>query len=263
MLKLALIDMSVIIYQTYFRNEKAFQARFKDKPEVQEYFVKQLDYLLLQSVQESFQPVLLFDKKSDGKYWRQNFIEDNQEEHTKAWSETTTKKPEDKKYKGGRLAPKAYSDLLGICRKAGEILKDKYVYLEEPGLEADDLCGLVIKYKATETHVDLITVDRDWSGLVDDSKNIRFIDQYPKRRGQILKEADVVKFFQEKLSKELVHPSEAYEFKRVIGEAGDNLPANCRIELIDLIEYCAPVSMGFQSAHDRVKTLIKELENNV
>jgi 5'-3' exonuclease len=250
--KLALVDMSVMIYQTYFRHCKYYnEGRNKDTATIA-FIELELVKLFQPGVSKDFTPILVFDKKdSDKVYWRQKFIEQHQEEHNEKWAQQGS--IEDQAYKGGRLKPKDYSKLLCLTRLAAENLKEKYIFFEYPGLEADDLVALLCQYKNTDDFIDLLTVDRDWSGLVDDYRNIRWVNFLPKQRYKIETEINVVNYFKTKLDSGLEHPSECYQYKRDYGEVGDNLPKNCRIELIDLINHSAPISFGFQPAHDLIK----------
>lgn len=254
---LTLIDMSVIIYQTYFRNNVYYTGSRHQKDATVNYLESQMLGLITPAIGTGFTPVLIYDQKDkDGVYWRQKFIDKHQEEHTAAWDKQGA--IPDQTYKGNRKAKSEYSDLIYLAKEAGERLKYKYYHLIYPGLEADDLAGLVCQYKTLESGVDLVTVDRDWAGLTDKNRKIRWINMLPKKRYSIETEDEVLAYFQKKLDKRMLHPSEAFEYKRQYSEASDNLPANCRIELIDLLNFSAPVSMGFQPAHDYVQAFLAD-----
>jgi 5'-3' exonuclease len=255
MKNLTLLDASVLIYQTYYRHERSFNPKIHSGEKTVEHFADKLYQLFKPAIADGFEPVLIYDRKdADGVYWRQKFIEENQEEHTAAWTKQGA--ISDQSYKGNRKAKHEYSELLDIVKEAGERLKLHYKHLIWPGLEADDLAGLVCQYKPHDLAVDLVTVDRDWAGLTDKERNIRWINMLPKKRYTIETEDEVAAYFRQKLDKNLIHPSEAYFYKRMYAEAGDNLPANCRIELLDLVNFSAPISMGFEDAHEYVKEFL-------
>ena len=259
--KYALIDMSVLIYQVYFRNYKWYnQERHTEKTLINFLFNK-LNELIAPAIAPGFTPIYIFDKKKDGVYWRQRFIDDNAEFYTALWSDpkngrgmNTGTGPNDEKYKGGRLKAKDYNAVLGFTRTASELFKtEPYIWFEEPGLEADDLFALFVKYVPSNVHLDLVTVDRDISGLLKlDNPHIRFIDLYPKRRYEVNYAEDIVKYFKNKLHPSIETPEEAYYWKQQLSEVGDNLLAGCHIELIDLVNHCAPISYGFASTHEAV-----------
>jgi hypothetical protein len=76
---------------------------------------------------------------------------------------------------------------------------------------------------------------------------------YPKRRYSVHYSEDIVNYFKEKLHPSIETPEEAYHWKQQLGESGDNLLPGCHIELIDLVNHCAPKSMGFEPCHERAK----------
>lgn len=259
---LALVDMSVIIYQTYFRNNAYYNGNLHKKEQTVKYLKAQMQGLINPAVQAGFTAVLIYDQKDkEGVYWRQKFIEKHQAEHNAAWDKQGA--IPDQSYKGNRKAKSDYSDLILLAKQAGDELKTENHHLSYAGLEADDLAGLICRYKSPESCVDLITVDRDLAGLADKAKKIRWINMHPKKRYSIETEDEVLAYFRKKLDKRMLHPSEAYEYKRQYSEAGDNLPANCRIELIDLLNFSAPISMGFQDAHDYIQHFLANLYSEI
>ncbi len=263
--KFSLIDVSNIVYQVYFRNYKFYNENRHTEKNIVPFLLNKINELIAPAIQQDFVPIYLFDKKKDGKYWRQDFIEDNAEFYSELWANPATGRgmntgsgPNQEQYKGGRLAPDKYNPVLNYTRKAAELLKTQPGYwFEEPGLEADDWAGLLVKYAPANYHLDLVTVDKDWAGLLrlNDSR-IRFIDLYPKRRYEIQYAEDAVSYFNKKLHPSIETPAEAYYWKQQLGETGDNLLPGSHIELIDLINHCAPISYGFEHCHQKIKTFL-------
>jgi hypothetical protein len=255
-LKYSLIDVSNLIYQVYFANYKAYNPNIHINPVP--FLYDKLVALVTPAIKPGYKPVFLFDKKRDGCYWRQNFIDDRAKFYSELWEQVSSSESVDQKYKGGRLKASDYNPILDYTREASELLK-KQLYFEEPGLEADDLAGLLCKYRPKDCYLDLVTVDWDWAGLLELNNNkIRFIDLYYRRRYKVHKADDVVDYFKSKLCKEVESPDQAYYWKQKLGEKGDNLLAGCDIELIDLKNYSAPLDYGFESAHQ----LVKDFYNN-
>ncbi len=249
--KYCLIDISNIIYQVYFRFAKNMGKRALD-PQVTTLFLKQQLWALIEpGIQPGYLPVLLFDSKREGVYWRQEFMLDHTRFYSELWA-NYSEKNRDESYKGGRLAPEAYNVILDYCRDAAELLKAEYCHFSYAGLEADDFAGLFAKYKPEQVYLDLLTVDRDWCALT--KPKIRWINMLAKKRYMVETEVEAVAYFKAKLSKQIKTAHEAYEFKRVKGELGDNLPPGCHIELIDLYNHAAPFDFGFAKAHEAVIT---------
>ena len=120
---------------------------------------------------------------------------------------------------------------------------------KEPGYEADDWAGALYR-TVRDTHNPLLrerqklllTIDRDWSGLVDEDMNIWWANtRYPGPRERIQErlagEDQVILHTQYKLGFDIKHPIEIFAAKAEAGELGDNLPPGAPIEYIDLSEY--------------------------
>ena len=119
---------------------------------------------------------------------------------------------------------------------------------KQEGYEADDWAGAL--YREVRDGTDpvlrsrqklLYTIDRDWSGLVDESKNIWWANtRYPGPRERIQErlagEDQVILHTQMKLGFDINHPIEIFAAKAEAGELGDNLPPGAPIEYIDLTE---------------------------
>lgn len=247
--KYVLVDVSTVVYQTYYRFARQFGKRSLDPETTTSFLLSQLNALITPGIQPGYQPVYLFDRKRNGVYWRQEFIDDHAVFYSELWAKHNPKEL-DTAYKGGRLKPEAYNILLKYTRDASEQLKKQGPWFDVPGLEADDFAGLFVKYKPEDVYLDLLTVDRDWCLLT--KPNTRWINMLPKKRYQIETEVEAVNYFREKLDSSINTPLEAAEAKRVIGEKGDQLPPGCHIELIDLYNHCAPIDFGFAPAHESV-----------
>jgi 5'-3' exonuclease, N-terminal resolvase-like domain len=254
MRKYCLIDVSTIIYQTYYRFAKQFGKRTLNPETTTAFLLDQLNALIEPGVQLGYMPVYLYDRKQDGAYWRQNFIDDHSVFYSELWTAHNPKEL-DTAYKGGRLKPEAYNVLLKYTRDAAELLKKQGPWFDTPGLEADDFVGLFVKYKPEEVYLDLLTVDRDWSCCA--RPKVQWINMLPKKRYQIETEVEVVEYFKAKLDPVITTPIQAFEAKRVKGELGDQLPPGCHIELIDIVNYAAPIDYGFAQDHQNVINFYK------
>ena len=119
---------------------------------------------------------------------------------------------------------------------------------KQEGYEADDWAGAL--YRAVrdnpcqglrERQKLLYTIDRDWSGLVDEKLNIWWANtRYPGPRERIQErlagEDQVILHTKLKLGFDINHPIEIFAAKAEAGELGDNLPPGAPIEYIDLSE---------------------------
>jgi hypothetical protein len=119
---------------------------------------------------------------------------------------------------------------------------------KQEGYEADDWAGAL--YRTVRDSTDetlrkrqklLYTIDRDWSGLVDESLNIWWANtRYPGPRERIQErlagEDQVILHTKMKLGFDINHPLEIFAAKAEAGELGDNLPPGAPIEYIDLSE---------------------------
>jgi hypothetical protein len=119
---------------------------------------------------------------------------------------------------------------------------------KEPGYEADDWAGALyraVRSRSSSLLFDrqklLLTIDRDWSGLVDEDMNIWWANtRYPGPREKIQErlagEDQVILHTKMKLGFDIDHPIEIFAAKAEAGELGDNLPPGAPIEYIDLSE---------------------------
>jgi hypothetical protein len=228
-MKITLIDMSVVQYQLYHRHCKNFKEGRQSKDTVRNYMKLEIINFIAPAVAKGFSPVLIFDKKRNDKYWRQDFIEMHEGFYRSLWDDETLGRgantgdgPNEEFYKGGRMKAAEYSSLLSRIKEAAEILKTEHPFFEEPGLEADDFYGLLVKYKGAKDCIDIVSVDRDLSGLLKvGDKTIRFIDLYYARKYKVYSAEDIVSFFRDKLHPSIETPEEAYYWKQQLGESGD------------------------------------------
>lgn len=246
-----LIDVSSLQYSTYFRFTK--QGFIVDKALIQA--KRSLVNTLIPAIQVGYRPILVFDKKDETrKYWRQHFIEMQYEEHCAKFPDNHTSH----NYKETKTQRVINLEVMSIVKQAAAALKSSFNYFETPGLEADDIIALICKYKRDETKIDIFTGDRDLAGLVNDNTGIRWINAQNPGRYNIETEAAVVSYFQHKVNQRVNHPSEVYSFKAKSGDKSDNLPKSCAVELVDLINYAAPKSFGFELTHTEIKNYMEK-----
>ena len=151
-------------------------------------------------------------------------------------------------YKGSRTKekPEMWSNVFEIGWQYSSKFFPSY---RSAGFEADDWAGELyrIVHKApdlsvsTRRHKFLLTIDRDWSGLVSSAKNIYWANtRYPrsneKIQNRLATETEVLEHTEHKLKRIINSPAELYQIKAEEGEFSDNLPPGSPIEYIDLIE---------------------------
>jgi 5'-3' exonuclease len=246
-----LIDISSLRYATYFgflkRGFRAGDAVLQAK--------RSLINAIIPAIQIGYKPILVFDKKDETRnYWRQHFIEMQYEEHCAKFPENHS----NHNYKEPKTKRVVDLGVMSIVKQAAEELKGSFNYFETPGLEADDIIAIICKYKKDETKIDIFTGDRDLAGLVNDTTGIRWINAQNPGRYNIETESAAVAYFQRKVNQRVNHPSEVYNFKAKAGDSSDNLPRNCSIELVDLINYAAPKAFGFESTHTEIKNYMEK-----
>ena len=149
-------------------------------------------------------------------------------------------------YKGNR---KDKDDGFYECHQIGWAYAQKYFpCFKQEGYEADDWAGALYREVRDGTNETLrtrqkllYTIDRDWSGLVDESRNIWWANtRYPGPRERIQErlagEDQVILHTKMKMGYDINHPIEIFAAKAEAGELGDNLPPGAPIEYIDLSE---------------------------
>ena len=196
--------------------------------------------------------VVVSDKRfvEQGVYWRG--VEVLKDERIEAaWEEYCESKGIDINvtptgYKGNR---KDKDDGFYECHQIGWAYAQKYFpCFKQEGYEADDWAGALYREVRDGTNKTLrerqkllYTIDRDWSGLVDESLNIWWANtRYPGSRERIQErlagEDQVILHTQMKMGYDISHPIEIFAAKAEAGELGDNLPPGAPIEYIDLTE---------------------------
>jgi len=116
----------------------------------------------------------------------------------------------------------------------------------QEGFEADDFAGLLYReVKETQNPVLksrqklMLTIDRDWSCLVDESENLWWCNtRYPGPREKIQErmagEDQVIFHTKYKMGYDIDRPIDLFAAKAEAGELGDNLPPGAPLEYIDL-----------------------------
>jgi hypothetical protein len=118
---------------------------------------------------------------------------------------------------------------------------------KEEGYEADDWAGAIYRISrdskgvCRDRQILLSTIDRDWSGLVDESHKIFWANtRYPGPKERIQErlagEDQVLLHTKIKIGVEIDHPVEIFKAKHEQGELSDNLPPGSPLEYIDLSE---------------------------
>ncbi len=196
--------------------------------------------------------VVVSDKRfPDSKtYWRG--VEVLRDERIEAcWEEYAEKRGLDMNemalgYKGNRRDKD--DNFFEVHQIGWEYAQKYFPCFKQAGYEADDWAGAL--YREVRDGTDkvlrdrqklLYTIDRDWSGLVDESLNIWWANtRYPGPRERIQErlagEDQVILHTQMKLKFDINHPIEIFAAKAEAGELGDNLPPGAPIEYIDLTE---------------------------
>lgn len=202
----------------------------------------------------NYRSVVVHDlrNKASGNYWRGEEISTDSR-ITNCWKKYLNKRNIDKgkistDYKGSR--PDEKPDLWKQTYSIGTDYVSKFFpCFQESGYEADDWAGELYRivnrskknsvvYRRQKL---LLTIDRDWSGLVDKSKNIYWANtRYPnpneKIQNRLAGELEVIEHTKSKLKETIRSPKELYKVKSVKGEFSDNLPPGAPLEYIDLIK---------------------------
>ena len=196
--------------------------------------------------------VVVSDKRfEDSKcYWRG--VEVLKDERIEAcWEEYAEKRGLDMNemalgYKGNRRDKD--DNFYEVHQIGWEYAQKYFPCFKQEGYEADDWAGALYREVRDGTNKTLrerqkllYTIDRDWSGLVDESLNIWWANtRYPGPRERIQErlagEDQVILHTQMKLKFDINHPIEIFAAKAEAGELGDNLPPGAPIEYIDLTE---------------------------
>ena len=199
-----------------------------------------------------YRQVIVSDKRfvDVGMYWRgvevlkDERIEACWEEYAEAKGLTLETLPQG--YKGNRRDKD--DGFFEVHQIGWEYAQKYFPCFKQEGYEADDWAGAL--YREVRDGTDktlrerqklLYTIDRDWSGLVDESRNIWWANtRYPGPRERIQErlagEDQVILHTKVKMGYDIGHPIEIFAAKAEAGELGDNLPPGAPIEYIDLSE---------------------------
>jgi hypothetical protein len=164
------------------------------------------------------------------------------------WEDYCEKRGKDVKsfsqaYKGNRVSKN--DGFYQIIEEGWDYVTTYFPSFRTEGFEADDWAGAIYrisKYQRGVCHdrqILLSTVDRDWSGLVDESEKIFWANTRKPRPNELIQERlvgedGVVFHTKHKLKMDITNPLEIYHAKHIYGELGDNLPPGAPIEYIDL-----------------------------
>jgi hypothetical protein len=118
---------------------------------------------------------------------------------------------------------------------------------KQEGFEADDWAGAIYRISRDtrgtchDRQILLSTIDRDWSGLVDESHKVYWANtRYPGPKERIQErlagEDQVLLHTEIKMGVKIDHPVEIFRAKHEQGELSDNLPPGSPLEYIDLSE---------------------------
>jgi hypothetical protein len=195
--------------------------------------------------------VVVSDKRFEkfGSYWRG--VEINRDERMEiVWEEYCEKTGKDLReqavgYKGNRRDKD--DNFYQIVEIGWEYVTKYFPHFKEEGYEADDWAGAIYRISrdtngtCRDRQILLSTIDRDWSGLVDESHKIFWANtRYPGPKERIQErlagEDQVLLHTEMKLGVKINHPREIFKAKHEQGELSDNLPPGSPLEYIDLSE---------------------------
>lgn len=171
-------------------------------------------------------------------YWRHYEVE-RDPRIQEAWDNFRPKK-KDRGYKGGRgNKPAIFYEVYAI---AEEYCKKYLNFYRFDGFEADDAMGAIFrsKLKGQKDRVKIMyTVDLDWSALCQEESGFYWYTMRVPRENERFQEqaknnADVILYAEKKMGITINKPSELAQAKCTFSELGDNLPAGCPLEYIDL-----------------------------
>jgi 5'-3' exonuclease len=195
--------------------------------------------------------VVVSDKRYEkyGAYWRG--VEINRDERMEiVWEEYCEGKGTDvsgvsTNYKGNRREKD--DNFYQVVEIGWEYATTYFPCFKEEGFEADDWAGAIYRISRDsrgvchDRQILLSTIDRDWSGLVDESHKIFWANtRYPGPKERIQErlagEDQVLLHTELKLKVKINHPREIFRAKHEQGELSDNLPPGSPLEYIDLSE---------------------------
>lgn len=171
-------------------------------------------------------------------YWRHYEVERDPRVQ-RAWDNYKPRK-KDRSYKGGRgNKPDIFYEVYAI---AEEYCKKYLNFYRFDGFEADDAMGTIYRSNLREQkdRVKIMyTVDLDWAMLCDEEAGFYWYTMRVPRENERFQEqaknnADVLTYAEHKLGIAISKPTELALAKCTFSELGDNLPAGCPLEYIDL-----------------------------
>lgn len=195
--------------------------------------------------------VVIADKRfpGTGNYWRNEFKAAARE---LAWEEYAEANPKIKleetptAYKGDRGEKTA--NFYRVFDEGMDYCKRHFNFFSESGYEADDIAGAIYRMSrdsegavVNKRQILLLTIDRDWSQLVDEAHRVYFANTrkpFPNEKIQerLCGNRGVIEHTAHKMGYELDHPKNLSKWKEIHGDMGDNLPPNSPRELFDLCE---------------------------
>jgi hypothetical protein len=193
-----------------------------------------IDFLPLQN----YRVVVVNDfKDEDGCYWRKHEGEKDPL-LAEAWGNYSGGKGKPEAYKGHRTGRN--EDFWEVEKIGREYAHCYFPFYSEQGFEADDWAGLAHRLHTGERTMYLSTIDRDWSMLVDDDRNILFANTRVSRKKEFIQKrlvdnAGVILHTKHRLKVDISHPRELAFAKALKGDMGDNLPPGSPVYLFDLV----------------------------
>jgi hypothetical protein len=190
---------------------------------------------------QDYRVIVLADGPSEkfgNGYWRHYEVE-RDPRIQEAWNNFRPRK-KDRGYKGGRSAK---PDIFYECYNIMEEYCRKYLnFYKFDGFEADDAMGAIFrsKLKNQKDRVKIMyTVDLDWSALCNEEAGFYWYTMRVPRENEMFQEQakndrDVLTYAEKKMGITITSPRELAQAKCDFGELGDNLPAGCPLEYIDL-----------------------------
>jgi hypothetical protein len=251
---LVVVDFNVMLWSVVDWFEKKVQGNFSE--EVEQKLIRAAWAAKVNRGPEmipyspNYRFVVVADRRfpATGNYWRNEFrkpvLEAAWEQYAEAndldLAETPTA------YKGNRVDKTA--NFYRVFDEGEQYCKQYYNFFSEPGYEADDIAGCIYRQSrdfpestAHRRQILLLTIDRDWSQLVDDDHRVYFSNTrkpFPREKIQerLVGNQGVIEHTKHRMGFDLDHPKNLAKWKEIHGDMGDNLPPNSPLELFNLCE---------------------------
>jgi hypothetical protein len=195
--------------------------------------------------------VVISDKRfpGSGNYWRNEFKAEARKAAWETYAEGNPKvdlETTPTAYKGDR--PDKTANFYRVFDEGRHYCETHFNFFGQSGYEADDLAGAIYRMSRDQEdsvvnrrQILLLTIDRDWSQLVDDDHRIYFANTrkpFPNEKIQerLCGNRGVIEHTKHRMGFDLDHPKNLSKWKEVHGDMGDNLPPNSPRELFDLCE---------------------------